>query len=211
MRSRIPARVTAAALVAAALALSGPGAALRADARILERLSTSSGRPLALAKPEVTGIENFAEIEPGLARGGRPTAAGIEYLRSSGYRTVVTFLDDAGEREALKRAGIECVSIPLRAGPFSAAIPTPEERRRFLEAVSDPSRRPLFFHCKRGKDRTGAMAAILRIERDGWTAVEAVQEMRAFGFSAHYKGLLRFVRGYRRGAVAATPPSPAAP
>ncbi|HEU4332879.1 MAG TPA: tyrosine-protein phosphatase [Candidatus Eisenbacteria bacterium] len=202
------ARVTAVALVAAAFALSGPVAAPRADARILDRLTTSSGRPFAISKPEVPGIPNFAEIEPGLARGGRPTAAGIEYLRAQGYRTVVTFLDDAGEWEALKRAGIECVSIPLRAGPFSAAIPTPEERRRFLEVVSDSSRRPLFFHCKRGKDRTGAMAALLRIERDGWTAAEAVQEMRAFGFSGHYKGLLRFVRGHRRGAGTTTPTSP---
>ena len=206
MKTRRSARVTAVAVAAAAFALSGPVgpqvAAPRADARILERLTTSSGRPFAIARPEVPGIENFAEIEPGLARGGRPTAAGIEYLRAQGYRTVVTFLDDAGEREALRRAGIECVSIPLHAGPFSAAVPTPEERRRFFEVVSDSSRRPLFFHCKRGKDRTGAMAALLRIERDGWTAAEAVQEMRAFGFSGHYKGLLKFVRGYRRGAGA---------
>lgn len=198
----MPVRVTAVALVAAVFALSGPLAAPSADARILDRLTTSSGRPFAVARPEVPGIRNFAEIEPGLARGGRPTAAGIEYLRAQGYRTVVTFLDDRREREALKRAGIECVSIPLRAGPFGAAVPTAEERRRFLEAVSDPAKRPLFFHCKRGKDRTGAMAAVWRIEHDGWTAAEAVQEMRAFGFSAHYKGLLKFVRGYRRGSTA---------
>jgi protein tyrosine phosphatase (PTP) superfamily phosphohydrolase (DUF442 family) len=192
-----PAVVLAVAL-AAALAVAVGAAALPrdADARILERLTTSTGRPLALARPEVEAIPNFADIEPGLSRGGRLTREGIQYLRARGYRTVVTFLDDAEERSALAEAGIECVSIPLRAGLFGAAVPTREQVARFLDVTSDSARRPLFFHCKRGKDRTGAMAAVYRMERHRWSAAVAVLEMRAFGFNTFYKGLLRFVRGY---------------
>lgn len=196
-RGRARRRRASSSLLALAVLGAAAGPPVGAGAHILDRLTTSTGRVFAVAKPEVDVIPNFAEIEPGLSRGGRLTREGIEYLTSKGYRTVVTFLDDADERRALADAGIDCVSIPLHAGLFRAGVPTQEQVRRFLEVASDSARRPLYFHCKRGRDRTGAMAAIYRMERHGWTAAEAVQEMRAFGFNTLYKGLLRFVRGYR--------------
>lgn len=195
----VPARAGRA--LAFALLVAGVASATQpriADARALERLTTSTGKHFAIPVRDASGIPNFAEIEAGLARGGRPTDEGIAYLRSRGYRTVIGFRRDHKEQVKLTRAGIDYVEIPLRAGVFGASVPTKEQIRTFLSIVSDSTRRPVFFHCRRGRDRTGAMAAIYRIERCGWSPVEAVEEMRAFGFSRHYVRLLRFVRHYAR-------------
>ena len=39
--------------------------------------------------------------------------------------------------------------------------------------------------------------AIYRIEVDGWTNAEAIEEMQAFGYNDFYKDLIGYVRDYR--------------
>jgi len=169
---------------------------LPAAARIQDRLISSTGKVFAVAKPEVPGIGNFAEIEPGLTRGANPTDEGIEYLRAHRYKTVVAFWSRSGEREKLRRAGIELVELPIRAGLFGSDTPTKEQIAEFLRLAADSARRPLFFHCRRGRDRTGAMAAIYRMEREGWRRADAIEEMKAFGSHSYYRSLYRFVESY---------------
>jgi len=41
------------------------------------------------------------------------------------------------------------------------------------------------------------MAALYRIEVDGWTPEQAIEEMDHFGFRDWYRDLDRFVRDYR--------------
>lgn len=191
--------------LAFALLISGVASALQprlADARALERHTTISGKHFAIPNRDASGIPNFAEIEVGLARGGQPTDEGIAYLQSHGYRTVIGFRRNPEERVKLARVGIDYVEIPLRANLFGATPPTDEQIGKFFSIVMDSTRRPVFFHCIHGKDRTGAMAALYRIEACGWTPEEAVVEMKAFGFHGYYRGLLRFVRAYaRRGSA----------
>ena len=191
----------AAAFIAASSASIAPRVA---DARVLEQLATSTGRPFAIHRPEVRGIKNFAEIEPGLARGAEPTDEGLRELKARGFRTVIGLRSDPDEREKLARLGIEYIELPMHAGMFGAAVPTPEQIESFLDIVSDPAKRPVFFHCKRGKDRTGAMAAIYRVERSGWRMAEAVEEMKAFGFHTYYRKLRRFVEGYSKSTARTT-------
>lgn len=152
-----------------------------------------------------TGISNFAEIGTGVARGGQPTEEGIRFLRDQGYRTVINFRSNPSERDDVLRSGMAYYEIPMRAGIFSAAPPTKEQVRLFLSVVTDSSKLPVFIHCRRGKDRTGVMSALYRIEACGWTPDEAIEEMRVLGFSGHYRGLLRFVRAYSRTAFAPAP------
>ena len=65
-----------------------------------------------------------------------------------------------------------------------------------VEIALDPARRPLFIHCARGKDRTGMMAGLYRIEAQGWEPVAAVEEMRFFGYHGWYHDLIDYVRRY---------------
>jgi protein tyrosine phosphatase (PTP) superfamily phosphohydrolase (DUF442 family) len=171
-----------------------------AGVRVLDRLTTSTGRPFAVPAVEENGIPNFAETCPGVARGGQPTKEGIRFLRDHGYRTVVSFRSDSPDRDEVLRSGMGYVEIPLHAGIFGATDPTEEQVHQFLSVVTDSSRLPVFIHCLRGKDRTGVMSAIYRIETCGWSGDEAIEEMRAFGFHGYYKGFVRFVRAYSRRA-----------
>ena len=187
-------------LVAAAMSLTALIASPPADAYDQTRVILLSHAHSKNAL-EGRGIPRFAEIEPGLTRGGQPTAEGLQFLRERGYRTVISFRRNSPERRALEGMGIRYVEIPMRAGLFGATPPTREDVARFLEVVSDSSQRPAFIHCRRGKDRTGAMAAIYRIEVSGWRNEDALREMLSFGFDRRYRKLMNYVRDYARGTV----------
>ncbi len=52
----------------------------------------------------------------------------------------------------------------------------------FLKVMDDEASYPVLIHCKAGLHRTGIMAAIYRMEYDGWTREEALHELRSHGF-----------------------------
>jgi protein tyrosine/serine phosphatase len=68
--------------------------------------------------------------------------------------------------------------------------------RTFFRIALDPAKRPLFMHCTHGVDRTGTMAALYRIEAQGWSAPAAFEEMRLLGYHGWYRGLGACVREY---------------
>lgn len=88
------------------------------------------------------------------------------------------------------------VEIPIRADIVSTP-PTDEQVELFFKTVLDPDRQPVFFRCAHGKDRTGTMAALYRIEIDGWTPEQAIEEMQAFGYNDWFQDLIAYVRDYR--------------
>ncbi|HKA25550.1 MAG TPA: tyrosine-protein phosphatase [Candidatus Eisenbacteria bacterium] len=149
-----------------------------------------------------TVLVRFAEIDPGLARGAKPSDTAIPYLASRGYRTVVAFIHDPAEAERVRAAGMRYVEIPMTATIFGASIPTDQDLERFFGVVLDSTARPVYMHCVHGKDRTGAMAALYRIEVSGWKNERALAEMDSLGFNGMYRTLRRYVRDYQpRGYV----------
>jgi tyrosine-protein phosphatase SIW14 len=52
----------------------------------------------------------------------------------------------------------------------------------FLKVVDDPTNRPVLVHCLAGRDRTGIMCAIYRMEFDQWDNRKAADEMQRFEF-----------------------------
>ncbi|MGE5179467.1 MAG: MBL fold metallo-hydrolase [Bacteroidota bacterium] len=162
------------------------------------------GALIALAGSGPGSVSRFAEVEPGLYRGASPGTAGLRRLRDSGVRTIVSLIHDEGERREADALGLRYVEIPLHAGVFGSTAPTPAEIRTFLTLASDSSNRPLYFHCRHGHDRTGAMAAIYRIEVDRWSAADAIAEMRALGASRFYKDLYRPIYRMRDGEEVAS-------
>jgi tyrosine-protein phosphatase SIW14 len=147
---------------------------------------------------------SVAAVADGVYRGAQPDAAGLRALKDMGVRTIVD-LRAAHDDHRAADLGFDVVNIPMSSFP-TIAPPTDDEIRKFLEVVTDPARRPVFFHCAVGKDRTGTMCALYRIEVDGWTNERAVAEMRQFGYhDVLYAGLEEFVRGYKpRGFAAST-------
>ena len=150
----------------------------------------------ATPAPEL-GITHAAKMSEGVYRGAQPDAAGMKTLKGKGFRTVITFrTGDAEAKKAAAAEGLEVIEIPIEAR-LTSTPPSDEQVKQFFEVVLDPARRPVYFHCAFGKDRTGTMAALYRIEVDGWTPEQAIAEMEHFGFREWYRDLEKFVREYR--------------
>jgi protein tyrosine/serine phosphatase len=70
-------------------------------------------------------------------------------------------------------------NIPMKASRAA----TEEQTAYFLKLVNDPENWPVYVHCKGGRHRTGALTAVYRITRDGWTAEQAYDEMKRYDFN----------------------------
>lgn len=155
-----------------------------------------SGKAYADPDP-VPGIRNFAWLNDRVARGSQPNEQGFQWLKAHGFRTVVSFRQHHDETGALERAGLRAVHLPVQADVWGSSPPTEEEIEVFFATVLDTTQQPVYFHCKRGADRTGLFCALYRIEVDGWTNDEAIEEMQTFGYNDFFRDLIGFARSYR--------------
>jgi tyrosine-protein phosphatase SIW14 len=161
-------------------------------------------------------------IVPGkIYRSGQMTAEGFaEAVREHGIRTIVNLQNDdldpdvaAGfrsaatikESELCARLGVRFVAIAPDLVPHSAFPDRrPEAVDQFLQLMDAPDIYPVLIHCKAGLHRTGCLAAVWRMEYQGWTPREAFQEMKGHGFGqfvcdAANDYVSQYVLSYRRG------------
>ena len=157
--------------------------------------SATTARPFADRVTDLP-MDNVGRIGDGLWRGGAPDEAGLRALAERGFRTVVNLRSSHSYRAEAEALGLSVVEIPMRAD-LTCTPPDEAAVRRFLDTVTDPANQPVYFHCAQGKDRTGTMAAVYRMEVCGWTPDEALEEMRAFGCHDWYRDFLEYVRTYR--------------
>ncbi|MBI4345389.1 MAG: tyrosine-protein phosphatase [Elusimicrobia bacterium] len=127
---------------------------------------------------------NFGIVRPArILRSRRPTKALLKYLRSAyGLGAIVDLRNpeykDEGRHMAEERALAESLGIRWIASTVNSLLPL-AQRDATLRAAGE-SRGPVLIHCHGGKDRTGAVTALLRL-LEGWSYAEAAEEMRAFG------------------------------
>jgi tyrosine-protein phosphatase SIW14 len=161
-------------------------------------------------------------VEPGkVYRSGQMTADGFENaVREFGIRTVFNFQDEfpdpdlerhflgggtVRESELCKQLGVRYVFLPPDLLP-RRAIPArrPAAIDTFLEILDDPASYPILLHCKAGMHRTGVMTAVYRMEYDGWDWRQALDELKANGFSEWQSTgandyVMQYLLTYRRG------------
>jgi len=187
-------------LVLAAVAVPGCGS----DPGEKKATATTTQKAFAQRIVGVAGLENFARVSPALYRGAQPTEEGFRQLKAMGVKTVIDFRSHHSTKKQVEDAGMTALEIPLKAD-LGSVPPSEEELKAFFKAVLDPARQPCYIHCAFGKDRTGTMAAVYRLEVDGWTPEEAMQEMEAFGYHNIYRDLVNFIRTYKPRGFAKTP------
>lgn len=142
--------------------------------------------PQAIAK-----IKRFQEVDPGkIFRGSQPEdEQDFKALKELKIRTLIS-LRTSRDIIDWERAMADRFEIQLISQPTSPLlIPTASQINEIQVLLKDPQRQPLFIHCKHGKDRTGLMVGVYRVETQGWTPTAAYEEMKAIGFNPWLFGL----------------------
>jgi tyrosine-protein phosphatase SIW14 len=130
------------------------------------------------------------EVAPGIYRGSRPEdLKDLLQLKDMGIKTIFNLVTDRSDREWEDRMaavmGMNVVSVPI----IPWAIPSEEKVNFLLAEIQKPENQPVFLHCRHGKDRTGLIFGLYRVEVQGWDPREAYAEMREIGFSPWLMGL----------------------
>ena len=118
------------------------------------------------------GIDNFGVVSTDLYRGARPTSVGMQTLKDMGVKTII----DLEARDASNEipAGITYVRLPvnpMRCDTVNGTV--------LLHAIEN-SPKPIFIHCRQGRDRTGLAIAIYRCKVEGMCADDAIKELHAY-------------------------------
>ena len=167
----------------------------------------------------VPGIENFDQVDAHVYRGGQPTDAGFRYLARLGVKPIID-LREADSRSKMEErvvtsAGMKYTNVPMTG----LTPPTDAEITRILAILAGSSREPVFVHCKRGADRTGAVIAAYHINSHGWDNARALKDAKAHKMGSFQFPRENYIKTFRPRAVdvkttsadagAAVPPVPA--
>ena len=156
--------------------------------------------PVLLFRMTYAHNKRLREIVPGMVfRSGQLTAEGFtDAVLELGIKTIINLQDDfpdpdlelgffdrrtIRESDLCRQLGVRYVFIgPDLVWRKRVGIDRPEAIEQFLAIMDDPGSYPVLLHCKAGLHRTGCMAAIYRMEYQGWTPQQAIQEMKHNGF-----------------------------
>jgi tyrosine-protein phosphatase SIW14 len=166
--------------------------------------------------------KRLREVTPGkFYRSGEMTAAGFrEAIALYGFRTIVNLQDEypdpelaenyfgggtVKESKLCRQLGIRYVYLPPDLIP-RRQVPArrPEAIDKLLALLDDPDSYPVLIHCRAGLHRTGVMTAVYRMEYEGWTPGQAIEDLKANGFgewpcTAANDYITQYILTYKRG------------
>lgn len=153
---------------------------------------------LAQEPSEYKELPRFLRINEKLYRGAQPRRGGLMRLKELGVKTVIN-LRGTNEHTRVEQAEARAMGLKY----FNVAIgrffrPSDAQVKRALAIINATENQPIFVHCNHGRDRTGLIIAIYRLEHDRWTDEEALREARARGMFFWKFGLKDYVRDYYR-------------
>jgi Tyrosine phosphatase family len=147
----------------------------------------------------------FKKEHPSLPfyRGSAPTQAGLERLKQLGVTTIIDLrkgeaegnrvkgrvvqncnltaphlpMSPTEEAGVVRKLGLKYISLPMYRAPSK------EQMATFLAITNDPKiAKSMYVHCQHGRDRTGGMVALYRLQHDRWDFEKTLAEMRGYGF-----------------------------
>jgi tyrosine-protein phosphatase SIW14 len=160
-------------------------------------LTLLSGSAFA-ATVNAPGVPNFHQVNEHLYRGAQPSDEGFKNLAKLGIKTVIdlrrpTEHSTEAEEQVVKSAGMKYINIPMQG----VVAPTDESVAKALSLMLAEADGPVFVHCKRGADRTGAVIAVYRMSHDRWGNSQAVHEAKSLGMSWTQIGLKHYISTYK--------------
>jgi len=158
----------------------------------------------AFAQSSIHGIKNFHQVDEHVFRGAQPTDEGFRDLAKSGVKVVIDLREpgsrSVAEQRAVTAAGMHYVNVPMTG----LTPPSEAEINKILPLLEDSSNGPVFVHCMRGADRTGAVIAAYRIQHDHWENARALKEAMSDGMSFFQYPRQSYIRGFRPRTMDAT-------
>jgi protein tyrosine/serine phosphatase len=147
--------------------------------------------------PETGEIPRFTVVAEGLYRGGQPSQKGFQFLKEKGVKTIINLrAEDNSEEAVVEKLGMRYIQIPVpELWPWSQ-VPA-GAIAKYFELINNPENYPIFFHCRRGAERTGLLAALYRMALQEWDATKAYQEARNVGLRWFYTGLKSQIQQFR--------------
>ena len=143
-------------------------------------------------RQNLPGLRNFAQITPTLYRGERPTDEGLACLAKMGVGIVISTEGKYKDlRKPVEREGMQYVSMF-----WECSFPQDHTFAKFLQLLRDNPGKKVFVYCHYGDDRTGMMIAAYRIAEQNWSANEAKEEMKAFGFDFFHRRICTGLSDY---------------
>jgi protein tyrosine/serine phosphatase len=178
--------------------------------------------PFVYFRMEYTHGKRLREVTPAvLYRCGQLSIDGfVEAVDRYGIRTIINAQDEypdpdiersfwdratVKESELCRELGVRYVHLPPDLIP-RRQVPAnrPAAIERFLAIMDDPANLPVLVHCRAGLHRTGVLAAVYRMEYQGWTHEQAIHELRDMGFGEFVSSsandyITQYILTYRRG------------
>jgi protein tyrosine phosphatase (PTP) superfamily phosphohydrolase (DUF442 family) len=156
-------------------------------------------------------IPNFHRVDADLYRGARPlkgaSAQAYRGLADLGVRTIINLEGDKAAKDEQCRINqaFATKEPPIRVIPFHISSPwhtllfsTSHQQVHDLFQLIQSSPKPVFVHCKYGKDRTGAVVLLYRLKRNELADFkEADAEAHHYKFSRFNFGLKRTLNRYK--------------
>jgi protein tyrosine phosphatase (PTP) superfamily phosphohydrolase (DUF442 family) len=158
----------------------------------------------------VPGIKNFDQVDDHVYRGAQPTDEGFRYLAKLGVKTVIDLQapDSRGraEQKVVTGAGMQYINVPMSG----LTPPTEAEITKLLGLMEDSKQGPVFVHCHRGADRTGAVIAAYHIDHDKWENSKALKDAEAHSMSFFQLPRKNFIRNFQPRVIEAAKIAPSA-
>ena len=127
----------------------------------------------------------FAVVIPGrLFRGGFPTAGDVRNLKSDrGIQTIISLTGDKNEpkyedeKRTAESLSIRLLRFPMPGNGCADFGDLDRAADALADALANPGKRPVFYHCDAGKQRSNALLAAYRMRAGRWSFDRALQEL----------------------------------
>lgn len=169
--------------------------------------------PIVFAVQQQHWNRNFRVVRPGvLYRSAQLPTGGLKRLQHDyGIRTIVCIRDESptteAERQWCQDNEVTFVRIDGKSWDGKpGAAPVDACLRQFLDVVNNPANHPVLVHCYAGTHRTGGYVAIYRMETEGWSNDEAIEELRRRGYTSidQEADIRGYLQNYRSGVLKGT-------
>jgi protein-tyrosine phosphatase len=143
------------------------------------------------------GIKNFDQVDQHVYRGGQPTDEGFHQLAKLGVKTIIDLREAGGrsaaEEQTVTAAGMHYINVPMGG----MTPPSEAEIVKILNILEEATSGPVFVHCMRGADRTGAVIAAYHIDHDHWDNARALKDAKNHGMSRFQFPRMSYIKSFQ--------------